>query len=382
MSLHEYRAAISRQDWSFERRATRDEERYKQKVRDAVKGNLQDLVSDGSVITADPRNKKLVRVPVKSLELPDIRYGEPKEKIGTGTGGGQPQPGDPVPGNPDSGAGQEPGHEYYEASFTLDEIQQMVFEDLGLPNLKPKGDDMVESTEVKFTDVRKKRTTTNLDLARTAFENIFRNAVETGNARIYNITSDDFRVRTWEEERKPKDSAVVIAMADISGSMGDFEKYVTRAFCWWTASFLRTKYPKVEIAFIAHDTIAYEVTEEQFFSRGLGGGTKCSSANQMALDMITTRFSPDAYNIYPLHFSDGDNYAVDNATCVQLVNEMLAQDISQYAYIQIGKAYESQLLHAYREGIHDERFKGLLIEDKESVLDALKEVFPAVTGGK
>jgi sporulation protein YhbH len=384
MSFHEFGAAINRQDWSFENRAPRDEKRYKEKIRDAVKDGLEDLVSDGSVITADPNNKKLVRVPTKSLELPDFRYGEPKEKIGSGAGDGQPQPGDPVPGAPSEGAGEGGGEEYYEASFTLEEIQTMVFEDLGLPNLRPKGADTIESSEVRYDDIRKKRTTTNLDLMRTAFENIRRNAIETGVARIGNISDEDFRVRTWEVEQKPKDSAVIIAMADISGSMGEFEKYVTRAFCWWTASFLRTKYPKVDIAFIAHDTQAYEVSEEQFFSRGLGGGTKCSSANQMALDMMSTRYLPDQYNVYPLHFSDGDNYSSDNAHCVELIQEMLERDISQYAYIQIGQGQgrESQLLSAYRRNLHDERFKGLLINRKEDVLTALKKVFPADTGGR
>jgi hypothetical protein len=37
MSFHEFGAAINRQDWSFENRAPRDEKRYKEKIRDAVK---------------------------------------------------------------------------------------------------------------------------------------------------------------------------------------------------------------------------------------------------------------------------------------------------------------------------------------------------------
>ena len=72
MSFHEFGAAINRQDWSFENRAPRDEKRYKEKIRDAVKDGLEDLVSDGSVITADPNSKKLVRVPTKSLELQGV----------------------------------------------------------------------------------------------------------------------------------------------------------------------------------------------------------------------------------------------------------------------------------------------------------------------
>ena len=205
--------------------------------------------------------------------------------------------------------------------------------------------------------------------------NIMRNAEETGVARIGNILPEDYRVRTWEEEKKPENSAVVIAMADVSWSMGDFEKYVTRAFCWWTVGFLRSKYPKVDIVFVAHDTEAREVTEEQFFSRGTGGGTKCSSANRLALDLINERYSTDTYNVYPLHFSDGDNWMGDNEKSVELVKELLEQDVNQYAYIQIGKSDTSGLLKDYRKNLTDERFKGLVIREKNDVLSALKQVF-------
>lgn len=367
--------SVSRQDWSLDRRAVRDEERHNEKVKESIKDNLDSVVSDGTIITADPHSKRVVKVPMRSLELPRFRYGDQKQGIGTGDGG--EQAGDTVKDGPGKGkeAGDQPGQEYYEAEMAIEEIQQLVFADLGLPRVKPKGAKDLESDQAVFNEVRKKRTTNNLDLGRTVLQNMFRNAQESGVAKISNISPEDYRVRTWEEEKRPENSAVVIAMADISGSMGDFEKYITRSFCWWTVGFLRSKYPKVDVVFVAHDTEAYEVSEEQFFTRGMGGGTKCSSANRMALDIVAERYPSTSYNIYPLHFSDGDNWSGDNEECVSLVQQLLDNDISQYAYIQIGGDSRSKLLDDYVDNVHDDRFKGLIIDKKEDVLDALKEVF-------
>lgn len=366
---------VSREfDWGPDRRSERESARHKEKVKETLKNHLDDLVSDGSIITADPRSKKTIKIPMKSLELPRFKFADDNEGIGVGDG--SEEPGDMLmPGDGDGEAGDQPGEEYYETELEIDEIQRMVFEDLGLPRMQPRGAQNIESDDVRFDDVRHKPTTTNLDVSRTAIQNIMRNAREGRGATIGNISPDDYRVRTWNHELKPENSAVVIAMADISGSMGEKEKYITRAFCWWAVSFLRTKYPKVEIVFVAHDTDAYEVTEEQFFTRGMGGGTKCSSANQMAVNMISSRYPTSNYNVYPLHFSDGDNWGGDNEKCVELVKKLLSEDINQYAYVQIGDRSSSGLINSYRSEIKDERMKEVVINEKEDVLGALKEVF-------
>ena len=57
-------------------------------------------------------------------------------------------------------------------------------------------------------------------------------------------------------------------MMDTSGSMGIFEKYIARSFFFWMVRFLRTKYEKVEIVFIAHHTEAKEVPRTFFHQRG------------------------------------------------------------------------------------------------------------------
>lgn len=360
-------------------RGERDAARHKEKVKEAIKDNLENLVSDGSIITADPRSKQKIKIPMRSLELPRFKFSEDGEGIGMGDG--SEQAGDLVPGDGDSQAGDKPGEEYYETELELEEVQRLVFEDLGLPFMEPRGAKDIESDDIRFNDIRARRSTTNLHLTRTAIQNMMRNARETGSATLSGISPDDYRVRAWNHEMKPENSAVVIAMADISGSMGEKEKYITRAFCWWAVSFLRSKYPKVDIVFVAHDTEAYEVTEEEFFTRGMGGGTKCSSANQMASDLIHDRYPTSDYNVYPLHFSDGDNWGGDNEKCVELVNGLLDGGVNQYAYVQIGEQSRSGLINAYRNQIHDERMKPIVIKDKDDVLGALQEVFKSETSG-
>lgn len=379
MDFLESRVAISRQDWSFRRRGPQDEARHNAKVKDAIKDNLPTIISDGNIITADPTTKKIVRVPLKGLELPHIRYKKGEGGVGTGKGG--EEIGDIIgiiPGEGGSGknAGDQPGVEYYETEFTIEELGEMVFADLGLPALRPRKKEQLSSEVIVFDDVRKHRSPSNLDLQRTIYRNIERNALEKGRAEIGDIRDYDFMRRTWRESTKEENAAVVMVMADVSGSMGDFEKYITRAFSFWTVAFLRSKYPKVDIVFVAHDTEAQEVTEEQFFSRGTGGGTKISSANKLALNVIDSRYSPNLYNIYPLHFSDGENWSDNNSECVRLVEEMLDGKVNQYVYVQIGSNDSSGLMADYKREILNERFKGVVISKKEDVWPALKYAFP------
>jgi hypothetical protein len=114
-----------------------------------------------------------------------------------------------------------------------------------------------------------------------------------------------------------------IAIMDVSGSMGEFEKYIARSFYFWMVRFLRTKYNNVQIVFVSHHTEAKEVTEEEFFHKGESGDTQVSSAYELALDIIKERYNPDDWNIYPFHFSDGDNLPWDNDRCMQLVNKLM-----------------------------------------------------------
>lgn len=364
---------VSRRDQPFRRHGLRDELRHQEKVKEAIKDNLKGIISEQSIISTDPRTKKKVKIPMRSLELPRFRYGDEGQGVGSGKG----EEGDQIGNQPGDGkeAGEQPGEEYFEAGVELEDLQKMVFEDLGLPWMEPKDANEIESSEIRYNDILQNRTKVNIDLGRTAIQNMMRNARMFGKAKLTPPQPEDYVVRTWEEERHPQNNAVVIAMADISGSMGEFEKYVSRAFYWWAVSFLRSKFTKVDIVFITHDTEAKEVDEEQFFTRGSGGGTKCSSAYQKTLDIINERYHLDSYNVYPIHFSDGDNTTNDNQTCSDLINQMLDQGVNQYAYVQVGKGNRTQLMEHYESTIDNEHFEALRIQNKEDVLPALQKVF-------
>ncbi len=375
---------LGQQDWSLHRKGPKDQARHQEKVREVIKGNLGDIIGNESIITSD--GQKIVKVPIRSLEEYQFRF-DPFKREGVGQGQGDSQQGDVIgtlPGQqPGRGrqAGNEPGVDYYEAEFTVDELAELVFADLGLPNLKDKGKREIPSEKIIFNDVRKSGIIPNLDKKRTVMQAIKRSAMQGNGGRIGNgsIKKDDMRYRSWNETTELQRNAVVIAMRDVSGSMGDFEKYISRSFYFWMVRFLRTKYSNVEIVFITHHTEAKEVDEETFFSLGEGGGTRVSSAYKLCLETIESRFDPSLWNIYPFHFSDGDNWGdEDNHACIEIVNRII-QHANLFGYGEIKEeAYSrwatSTLMSAFAE-ITAPEFVGITIKSKEDVYPALKKFF-------
>ncbi len=370
---------LNRSDWSLHRKGAIDQARHKAKVKEALKQNLADVVSEQALITSD--GKKIVKVPIRSLEEYKFRFDRGNEED-VGAGDGNSKIGDVLerygqargPGR-GPGAGEEPGIDYYEAEVTMEELAELVFEDLGLPNLEPKRLQELESEDVQFTDIRKSGPFANLDKKRTLRENVKRNA-RAGAARVGGLSTDDLRFKTWERAVRRDANAVVMAMMDVSGSMGTFEKYISRAFYFWMVAFLRSKYDRVEIVFIAHHTEAKEVSEEEFFTRGESGGTKASSAYRLALETIDARYPPDAWNIYPFHFSDGDNWPSDNELCRRLVEQLVERcNLFGYGEIRQGRyGYQSTLMHAF-ERIDDPKLIRVTVGDKTDVYPALRTFF-------
>ena len=111
-------------------------------------------------------------------------------------------------------------------------------------------------------------------------------------------------------------------MMDVSGSMTQNIKFLARSFYFLLYQFIRHKYEKVEIVFIAHTTEAFETDEDSFFKRGSSGGTFVSSAPELAREIVRERYHPSAWNIYAFHCSDGDNFEEDNAGAIQQFKEL------------------------------------------------------------
>ncbi len=372
-------ASTSQHDWSLHRKGPIDQARHHEKVKEAIKENLPEIIAEESIITSD--GKRLVKVPIRTLEEYRFRF-NPNQGKRVGQGDGDSKVGDVIGrargGGKGGGAGGQPGDQpgvdYYEAEVTVDDLAELIFEDLGLPNLKPKSTQEIPTEEVRFTEVRKKGPMANLDRRRTIMENLKRNA-RRGMPVLGNITNDDLRFKVWEQEMRPSSSAVVIAMRDASGSMGEFKKYITRSLFFWMTRFLRTKYQDVEIVFITHHSDAQEVDEEAFFKMGESGGTRVSSAYRLALEIIQERYDPERWNIYPFHFSDGDNWSDnDNKLCVELVGKLLeVSNLFGYGEIRDG-GYTSSLMSAF-SAIKDPKFVIVTITEKRDVYPALQKWF-------
>ncbi|WP_052890013.1 MULTISPECIES: sporulation protein YhbH [Thermogemmatispora] len=370
--------SVSQHDWSLHRKGQIDQERHKEKIREAIKKNLQEIVSEESIILSD--GKKTVRVPIRSLEEYRFRY-DPGRQSHAGQGDGKSRVGDVIAQEPRAGrgkkgeAGKDPGYDYYEAEISMEELSELIFEDLELPNLEQKRQQELQTDAVRFTDIRKHGPLTNLDKKRTILENMKRNAAK-GEPRFKDIKNEDLRFKVWEPTIRYESNAVVIAMMDVSGSMGEFEKYIARSFYFWMVRFLRTKYNNVHIVFISHHTEAKEVTEEEFFHKGESGGTQVSSAYELALQIIKERFNPHDWNIYPFHFSDGDNLPWDNDRCVQLVQQLIELcNIFGYGEIREGHYRSPSTLMSAYSRITDKKFVAVTISDKKEVYPALRKFF-------
>lgn len=369
---------ISEADWSLHRKGAQDQKRHMEKVKEAIKQNLPDIVTEEDIITSDGKN--IIKIPIKSLDEYKIRYNfDQKNHIGQGDG--DSQIGDIVAHDPDAqdkgdageGAGDQPGEDVYEVDVSLTDIEGALFEELELPYLEDKDESKLIVTDIEFNDVRKKGLQGNIDKKRTILSALKRNARD-GKTSIDPIHDDDLRFKTWNDIIKYESNAVVLAMMDTSGSMGAFEKKLSRSFFFWMTRFLRTKYDHVEIVFIAHHTKAKVVTEDEFFHKGESGGTICSSAYEMALKLIKETYQPHRYNIYPFHFSDGDNLSSDNKNCLGYVHELM-QVSAMFGYGEVN-AYRrySTLMSAYRR-IDDPKFKHYILRKKQDVYHALTYFF-------
>ncbi len=371
---------ISHEDWSLHRKGYDDQQRHQEKVQEAIHKNLPDLITEESIIMSN--GKEVVKIPIRSLDEYKIRYNDDKTKH-VGQGDGDSEVGDIIAREPSGqqgpgkgqGAGDQPGEDYFEAEVSLLELEEALFSQLALPNLKNKEESTLRLDRIEFNDIRKTGLTGNIDKKKTMLSAFKRNAMN-GKPSFYPILPEDLKFRTWNEVEKEDSKAVVIAMMDTSGSMGIFEKYMARSFFFWMTRFLRTKYETVEIEFIAHHTEAKVVSEEDFFSKGESGGTICSSAYLKALEVIEEKYHPSRYNIYPFHFSDGDNLTSDNVRCVKLVEKLMAVS-NMFGYGEVNQySRHTTLMSAYKP-IKNNKFKYYVLKEKADVFYAMRHFFRA-----
>ncbi len=172
--------------------------------------------------------------------------------------------------------------------------------------------------------------------------------------RIPYLDPIDLRYRSRIRVPVPTSKAVMFCLMDVSGSMDEGRKELSKRFFILLYLFLTRHYEKIELVFIRHHTQAAEVDEESFFHARETGGTVVSSALILMEEIIKARYSPTEWNIYGAQASDGDNWHHDSGRCRELLNDKLLPLCRYFAYVQVADEEQnlweeySQLLEANR----------------------------------
>jgi uncharacterized sporulation protein YeaH/YhbH (DUF444 family) len=165
-------------------------------------------------------------------------------------------------------------------------------------------------------------------------------------------------------------------MMDVSGSMGDEQKEIVRIESFWIDTWLQKQYKGLESRYIIHDAVAREVDRDTFFHTRESGGTMISSAYKLCSQLVDDHYPPDEWNIYPFHFSDGDNWSMDDTlACVDILKQKLLPRANMFAYGQVESPYGSgQFIKDLRDHFgKDERVVLSEIRDKDAIVGSIKE---------
>jgi uncharacterized protein len=171
--------------------------------------------------------------------------------------------------------------------------------------------------------------------------------------RIPYLDPIDLRYRNRVRVPVPTSKAVMFCLMDVSGSMDEGRKELSKRFFILLYLFLTRHYERIELVFIRHHTQAQEVDEENFFHARETGGTVVSSALVLMEEIIKARYHPSEWNIYGAQASDGDNWHHDSGRCRELLAEKLLPLCRYYAYVQVADEEQnlweeySQLLGVY-----------------------------------
>jgi uncharacterized sporulation protein YeaH/YhbH (DUF444 family) len=316
-------------------RGARDWLRHNQKIRDSVQQHLPDLVAGSDLMTGS--EERTVHLPVRLLEHARFRLADNQKDAERSAGQGQGQPGDilrsamPVTDEDDEFEGdRSEGEVKLLLELKVDDIVDWLWEELKLPDLKPKSTSTLSNDEFVREGWDKRGARARLDRRRTVKEAVKRRAIQQDPVPFCN---EDLRFRQLVHRRKPATKAVVLFALDVSASMTEAERKLAKTFFFFVLQGIRRKYGKVETRFIAHTTQAWEFSEPEFFQVAGSGGTGASSAFDLAIEMIETDYDPSQYNGYLFYASDGENFTEDrNAATAGL--SKLTQLLNYVGYVE------------------------------------------------
>ncbi|PWF39456.1 DUF444 domain-containing protein [Massilia glaciei] len=362
-------------------RGARDWLRHNDKVREAVQNHLPELIAGPDLITGP--QERTVQVPVRLLEHARFRLSDARTESGAGQGDGHPgdvlRQGRPDPG-PDEAAepdgGDSDGEVRLLLEFSIDDVMDWVWNELKLPDLRPKPGDRIDEFEYVREGWDKRGARSRLDRRRTVKEAIKRRAVQ---ADPVPFTNDDLRFRQLVTRRRPSTSAVILFVIDVSASMTQIERNLAKSFFFFALQGIRRKYARVETRFIAHTTHAWEFSESEFFQVSGIGGTIASSAFRLALELVGQQLDPAHNNIYLFYASDGENFTEDRGAATLALGELGAV-LNHIGYVETLPGAPRTLETEMRRLCNELARRGLpvsssVLASPEDVWKALRQFF-------
>ncbi|QNK72064.1 YeaH/YhbH family protein [Variovorax sp. PAMC28562] len=185
----------------------------------------------------------------------------------------------------------------------------------------------------------------------------------------------DLRYRNRVKTPVPSAKAVMFCLMDVSGSMDESRKDMSKRFFMLLYLFLTRHYEKIDLVFLRHHTQAEEVSEDEFFHATETGGTVVSSALVLMDEIIRARYPSGEWNIYGAQASDGDNWHQDSGRCRQLLDEKILPMVRYYAYVQVAQA-EQNLWQEYTQlqGVRP-NFAMRKVADAQDIYPVFRELF-------
>ena len=356
------------------KRIERDRKRFDDIVRGKIKDDLKRHITRSEMI--GKRGREIVSIPVPQIELPRFRYGS-RERGGVGQGPGEI--GDPLgPGEGSSpGAGGEPGRHLREVELSIDEMTQLLGEALELPNIRPKGAEAILSTRGHYTGIRRVGPDTLRSFKRSYREALRRQIAVGGydpKRPAVTPVREDMRYRSWKDLPIPVANAVIFYLMDVSGSMANEQKEIVRIESFWLDNWIRSHYDGVRSRYLIHDAVAREVDRDTFFSTRESGGTRISTAYELAAQIAEREYPAGDWNLYFFHFSDGDNLGSgDNERCYELLRERILPGANLFGYGQVESRSGSGAFYAALEKhVSAENLVLSRIPDRDAILGSIK----------
>jgi uncharacterized protein len=359
-------------------RGARDWLRHNEKIREAVRQHLPRIVSGSDIINDGSRT---VRVPVRMLEHYRFRLLQTGE--GQGVGQGKAKPGDVLgQANPSGGPGQkgaggkEQGGIELMLEFKVDDVIDWLWEDMKLPNLQPRVG-ATEDAEWKREGWDRRGARSRLDRRRSLKESVKRRALDENSPAF---TDEDLRYRQLTRRRQPALRAAVFFLLDVSGSMSDRDRQLSKTFFFWVAAGLRREYKALDIVFVAHTTEAWEFSEPDFFKVAGSGGTVTSVGLAKVREIMQERFDPGTCNVYLFYASDGDN-ASDDRSAAAAELETIGKAVRYAGYVEISagvRSTQSEIMALFQEAMDAGRPCGRFsVGGPDDIAGAVRHFFTA-----